>query len=575
MKRLIFLVFLILICTPVINSNAAVEGKNPKLLVDALTEEQVKDLNIIVPPETDSGFQVLTIQVYDDSGVQSERFVYFCKDLAGKIHWDNNCPGLEPLATKEELSKTYAFNSLPNYSPAQESKKSAGIIVAFVALLLILSSARNRFDEASSATLISLSADKKAGGAPIKRWGDRSITWRFPGYKTTDKAFSNFSTWVSRRSLIISRIFSDGDYGRAMFGSLWVLLPLCAPVLGYFAADEVNYFYTTPTMAFLLGMIALGIADALAGFIAAWTFTILILIKNPPSKVEEVLFLLAIALLGYAPVLIAAATRTFRRFTNNSQDRWNKMVDYFLAPVIAMWAVIKLVEGLNGFIGKQFLISYYALSIGIFTGFALLLRMFLEEFANRVYTWRIDKVSTEYLEQNRVWRFIGFFVEVSIGTYFAYKFSEWSYYLIGAIALGYLPKLISLIFDKKLPKSKIINYITPKGLFLTILLIYTASTFESEVRSVFDNSKEFLLWWIVIASVPAFIFAFFKLFAASTVSAFQTGPVTKYLWRLSSVACYFALLIAVFEVSPTQVSEFFIQLDLNSIFENIQSGLGL
>jgi len=569
MKKLLLIPIIFLTFIPLSAASAETQGNNPKLLLEALTEDEIKDLNIVVPSDTDPGFHVLTIQVYNEVGVQSERFVYFCKNLAGQVHWDNLCPDLEPIATKAELEKINDFESLPKYYPAQESRKSAGIIAAAIALFLVLSSARSRYIESASATLVSLAADKKMGGAPIKRWGDRSFTWKFPGHRSTDRIFSDFSSWVSQKSLILSRIIADGDYGRAMFGSLWLALIVAAPALGYLAAWDISFNYSTPAMAYLLAIIALGAFDAFAGFIAGWTFIAAILFNNPPTSVEAVLLLVAIALLGYAPVLISAATRTFRRFTTNSDERWAKLVDYLLAPVIGMWAVIKLVEGLNGFIGKQFLISYYAIVIGIFTGIVLLLRMFAEEFANRVYSWRIHRVSTEFRDQEWPWRFLGFIFEVVIGSYFAFRFSEWNYFLAIALTLGYLPKLINLISQDKLPKSKWIYYLTPKGLFLTILLIYSASTFQSQMRSLFDSSQEFLLWWILISAIPAFVFGFFKLFAKSTISSFQTGAVSKYIWRLGSIVIYSALILAIFDISPSQVNNFLLDLNLAQVLESI------
>ena len=302
MKNLLLLPVIALILLPISAANAGVEGKNPKLLIDTFSEDEIKDLNIVVPKETDAGFQVLTIQIYDDNGVQSERFVYFCKDLKGDIHWDNICPDLDPLATKKELSQIGDLKKLPKYSPAQESKKSAGIIAVAIVLFLALSSARRRFSESATATFVSLAADKKHNGEPRKMWGDRSITWKFPGYRRTDYWFSDFSTWLSTKSLIFARIVGDADYARAMFGALWLVIPLASPTLGFFAAQENDFQYMTPTMPYLLSLLALGAFDAFAGFLAGWTFVITILLKNHPNHPEEVLLLVAIALLGYALV---------------------------------------------------------------------------------------------------------------------------------------------------------------------------------------------------------------------------------------------------------------------------------
>jgi hypothetical protein len=574
MRKLLIIPILFLALWPTA-AFSAVEGKNPTLIADSLTPDQIKDLNIVVPKSTDSGFQVLTIQVYDKLGVQSEQHVYFCKDLAGKIHWDNKCPEFDPLATKEELSVPYNVDSLPRYSPAQESKKSAGIIAAAVALLLVLASARDKFDAASTATFVSLAANKKQGSIPLKRWGDRSNIWNFAGTARTDNFFKRSSEWLSERSLILARIVGDGDYARAMFGSLAVLPILGAPLLGFHAAQANSYFYAVPQMPYFLAIIAVGVFDASAGFVAGWTFVLITMLKNPPQSIDSVLLLIAVALLGYAPVLIAAAARAFRRFTYDSQDRWEKLVDYFLAPVIGLWAVIKIIEGLNGFIGRQFLISYYAIPIGIFTGLMLLLRMFVEEFSNRVFTWRIHHVVTEYRNQRQRWHLLGIATEIAIAIYFAYRFTEWNKFVLGAVILGFIPKIVHALFRKKIPQSKVVHYLTPKGIFLTILLIYCASAFHDFVRGYFTNSSQFLLWWIVIASVPVFIFAFIKLFAKSGLAPFQYGPVTRYIWRFASIVVYLALLAAVFEVAPDKVTEAATNIDVTNVFDSLKSGLGL
>lgn len=557
-------------------AHAAVEGENPQLLADSLTPEQAANLDIVVPKNTDPGYHVLTVQVYDNNSVQSERHIYFCKTLSGEIRWTNVCPDLDPLATKSELSGLREFSSLPRYSPEQETAKNVGLISVAVALFLSLTSARRKFVESASATLVGLSADKKSGGLPIKSWGDRSFTWKFFGHKAIGTLFQRISTNTSTRSLIFARILGDGDYGRAMFGSLWVIQYLLAPLLGIFAAYKNGFLYAPPTMPFLLGMVAIGILDAFSGFLTGWAFLIATVAKNIPTSVEEVALLFAIAILCYAPVLIAAATRTFRRFTHNSNDRWDKFVDYVLAPTIGMWSAMKVIEGLNGFTGRQFLISYYSLSIGLFVGILTLLRMFIEEFSNRVYTWRNFTYKTEYLKQHRISRLCGLIVEIAIATYLSYKFSHWSYYLALALALGFFAKIVHLIFGEKIPKSKVVSFITPRGLFLTVALIYLTSTFHDYVRNYFANTQLFLLWWIVIAAVPAFLFGIMALFTSPEhVKPLRTRPVGKYFWRLASILIYVGLLLSIIGISPEQVSSWITQIDFVNFYQSARTGLGL
>jgi hypothetical protein len=68
------------------------------VLIDRITENEAEELDIQVPPETPSGFHQIQIEVSDDAGVLSSKTILFCKNFAGEIKWDNDCPDLVEAA---------------------------------------------------------------------------------------------------------------------------------------------------------------------------------------------------------------------------------------------------------------------------------------------------------------------------------------------------------------------------------------------------------------------------------------------------------------------------------------------
>jgi hypothetical protein len=347
MKKIGAFLLLLISFFAITPAHAEVQGKNPKLILDTLSEQEVSDLNIVVPRDTEPGYQVLTIQVYDNTGVLSERHVYFCKDVDGSVHWDNVCPDIAPIATKAELSKITQRKLMPKYLAPMESKKHSKNFLVAVGLLLLTINLRSTYKDAATAALESLEAAAKKTGDSVRHWGDRSFTWKFFFRSNVDRFFTVHPEDISRRSLILARIMGDGDYARAMFGSLSVLPYFAASAIGWVAAKSVSFQALPPKWNWALALILFGIFDAFSGFLGALVYAGAVVSTGHVNSLATGLTVFSVSMLFFAPVLTASATRQFRRMTTNSPERWEKLVDYALAPVIGGWLVNKIIEGLT------------------------------------------------------------------------------------------------------------------------------------------------------------------------------------------------------------------------------------
>jgi hypothetical protein len=60
---------------------------------------------------------------------------------------------------------------------------------------------------------------------------------------------------------LASKVFIDGTYLRAMFGSLWILLSLAAATVGLIGVSEVHEELALPSAAIVSTLIAIGVFD--------------------------------------------------------------------------------------------------------------------------------------------------------------------------------------------------------------------------------------------------------------------------------------------------------------------------
>jgi hypothetical protein len=345
-------------------------------------------------------------------------------------------------------------------------------------------------------------------------WGDKLAIFSLPLIKFFDRPSNRFAIRLAKPSPLLSKVFTDGAYIRAMFGSLSLLPVSAAAALGFLAASESPGQILTPSWLILLAIALLGVFDVMAGFVASITYwaTALFLLGSLPS-LDDIRSLMAISVISMGPALLTTAFRKLRREpAHTSQQWWERLADLAIAPFMAGWSVSIMISVLPAVTGFTSAAANHATDFGIAVALAAAVRVGLEEFVAHVFPKRLDRINPTAIPDPPLLQKV-----VSLTT----KYAIWvliSNALIGpgwqawiGSALFLLPTIIKWFADK-LPNVPAIWHIIPTGIpGLAFSILLTAVT-TSWVGSVIGQNAELGLWNFVLLPLPLLVLSTLSLF---------------------------------------------------------------
>ena len=229
---------------------------------------------------------------------------------------------------------------------------------------------------------------------------------------------------ISRYSPGVATIVRDGDYLRAVLGSLTFFIYPIAILTGVFSFIELHSRTqgTSPSASIplllpsLIGMalmIAIGILDSLAGALAGATFAILTFSihvwplgsESDPKQIFATL--ISIFLITFTAPLFAGALRKFDGLHKDPGRNWNYAVDYLLSPLVTAWMVWKVLEVIAGLSGSEFEDKQAPIKIAGFIWIVLIIRYFIEHYVARSWGDRLNEMIASDIAQSRVFFITG------------------------------------------------------------------------------------------------------------------------------------------------------------------------
>jgi hypothetical protein len=471
---------------------------------------------------------------------------------------------LPPIVPVEELALISNREDLPQYDPASEPEKNTAAQVAGFAAVSVLAAggaatAMSGGMTSSSTTSSGGSSSGSSGGgssgggtartasaAAVRREqessdnkslleeidylslkrkqdkalskikpgpGDNSFTWRLPYTQKWEDFIFVTSRKANRFAPIMAKLFADAAYLRAMIGSLSLITFPLAILMGLRALQDVENQALPPSWIVVATIAALGLVDAFAGLLTSFVFVAGILMAGNLTTLSEVLTVLGVTSLFFSPALVATSFRPIRRYTLNWDHRLERIGDYLIASVLTGWTLSKIIATFNVFAGVQLAIVADANKVGIAIGIFVFLRMFAEDFATYFYPQRLGKNNIEFSSPGKVQQLFSL-----IGKSFMFLLITQSFVglniqlVIGTIFFA-IPILIKILFNHKLPKSKYLNYVLPKGTIRLIVMTITGTLCANFSSQFFANPRDLLTWGFVILSVPGLIFSLLGLFA--------------------------------------------------------------
>ena len=562
-------------------------AESSRVILDQLLTGDVPQLNaddIQIPDDLKPGFHELQVEVLDDTGVISSRTALFCKDLKGELHFDNKCPDL--LVTNQQTLRSQA----KPYSPLSDPIGTATFaLVAFAVGGALLN--KNRYpgpsiqdDEEKDEMddLGSVAAAKLLANGKDLAWGDRRRYINSKLFRSLDKASLSLATGSASFSNLLGRSILDARYLRAIFGNLtWITIP-ASILVTYLGLQGIENEALPLAFLYTAILICIGIFDAFAGLVGAFLYLNFIFANGNFDSSNAIFTGLGTSLLFFAPGLIASKFRPLTRTVRDFTTLWERLTDYVLASLLTGWTVMKLIQALPGLAKIELEITQYAGLLGVIAGGAVASRLLFEEIAWYLYPVRLRSLTisikpTGWVQEGRAILF-----KTSIFYLLAAPFVGFNDYLWIGCGIFVLPQLISL-FAHKLPKSKYLAQINPKGALKIVLLSIISVFALNYLKTLNLSPSEFILTSFVFLPLPALFIFLVDAFSGDPFVSISKNIRLRYWYRILGLVVLGLLVLIILGKDPYAEFRDFIEefpsnwqkflTELGFIWENISNWL--
>ncbi|MGA1361658.1 MAG: hypothetical protein ACO36A_01920 [Ilumatobacteraceae bacterium] len=339
-------------------------------------------------------------------------------------------------------------------------------------------------DESAEAELGATDANLlDSTGSAHEGRGDRSRSWRLPGAELLQRFVGSLARWAEHRSMLVTRVATDGQWARASLGSAASALWLAGGTIGALAALAPSGGVVRLSVGFACVIVALAMLDAAAGAFAFGTFVMANLLAGNVGGLFDTRTLLGVALLFVALPSIGSAIRPFRRTVENRHSLMDRAADYLIAPLFLGYAGSAAFAALNGLSGLDMVSSGDAEVLRNVIFAMTVIRLLLEDSVPRAYPRRWAETTVEVdPAPSRVVRsasvaIVGVLYLLGAGPFYGYGWQTWVIVslLVAVPALGQVSHLLP-----NLPRA---HRVVPRGVLRSVLMCYFGAWFATAVMS--------------------------------------------------------------------------------------------
>lgn len=354
--------------------------------------------------------------------------------------------------------------------------------------------------------------------------GDRSRLWRAPGGRQWAQLMKRACTWAQSRSTLVARSLSDGESFRAMFGSVDAVVCLTGVALGLVGALSVEWLAVAPATGWVVAIVALSMLNALAGFGAAVSFVVPVMLAGNAFTVFDARTLLGLVVLFIAPPLLANSIRPLRRDPAHGWYWFDRAADYLIVPLFLGFSVSSVYSSLNGLSGLEMVGGSETELLKISVIVCAVVRLLIEDLTARHFPRRLAEVNIGAEESpgvmNRLFVLaMRGFVYLSIAApFFGLGWQTWT-----MLCLTLTVPFIKIVFPDP-PNVTILHRWFPRGILRTVIMMFVASWLAAKLfgdGSDPERIRAMTVWMLL----PGVIIAFIDLLAR------EGGGWPESLWK--------------------------------------------
>jgi hypothetical protein len=343
--------------------------------------------------------------------------------------------------------------------------------------------------------------------------GDRSRFWRWPGTGFLDRWSRSLPRRVARVSPVAGRVMIDGDYLRAMLGSVWIGLCLASIGLGAYASASSGWYAVPPSLGLFLAILALGVLDSLLGFLAGAAFLLCSAFAGHLSSAPELRLSMGLVLVWFAVPLAASALRPLRRTVALRFDAvWERAADLVVCGLFAAWVADKMTSALSGLSGVELPINHHVGTIVIAVLAFVAFRIVVETTVAHFFPGRLAAVRHEgRLNSGRLQKFASLIAQIVIFIFIAVAILGASWALFVGTAIFFTPLVLEL-FEHRMPKSRAVARWKPNVILTWTLIICVGVLLGELLKHTIHQGRLVEQIGFILLPVPVLAFWMLELF---------------------------------------------------------------
>jgi hypothetical protein len=356
---------------------------------------------------------------------------------------------------------------------------------------------------ASDGSIATIDAEVEQFTTVHERAGDRFALFQFRAFNFLDRLSHNLVVLTAKFSPIVSKVFNDGAYLRAMAGSFYLALPVAGILLGAIPLNGMPFEVLPPAWQWLLAIAALGTFDAFSGFLAVSIFVAGSFVAHGYTGVEDVRLMAGVFLIGFGPALITLGFRSIRRhFESSFSYFWERLTDLAIVAFFSSLTVSSMVSTLPALAGKTLSVANHVADFALVIALAITTRVLFEELAARFFPARLDHINpTEVPGTSLLQRSFATTMRLGIFIFVTAAFMGNSWQVWVGSALFILPNVLGWLADR-MPNYPWIWRIIPAGVPGLALTLLVASATSTLVHSWLGSKPDFAKWSFVLLPIP-------------------------------------------------------------------------
>jgi hypothetical protein len=267
-----------------------------------------------------------------------------------------------------------------------------------------------------------------------------------------------------------------------------------------------------------------------------------VLVSGNVDSLSHVLTIFTYAAICASPAIMAGSFRPLRRRVGRSEHLWERGIDYVLAALLTGWTVSKFIRVLNIIAAKQLPIAGHASEIGIAIGIAVIIRMVLEDISTYLYPQRVSQLSLALPQPPLSQQYISLLLKAGVFALIMTTFVGFNLQLLFGTIFFILPNILKISTASVLPKSRVVNYVIPKGAIRIVAMTVIGTLFAALSKSIFANPRDFITWGFVLLSLPSFVFSMLELISNDQGAfSLKNGNRSKWVYRFGGVGVLYLI----------------------------------